>query len=208
MILIGQYDSPFVRRIGIALTLYGLAFEHRPWSVFSDANKVARYNPLVRVPVLLIEDGEALINTATILDHIDGLVAPERVLLPPPGPLRRQARRVIDLASGISDFAVALFYEIKLHDQTSQTLVARRRGQIGAALDALEADRAARPSNYWFGESVEHADIAVAASLRHLREAHPDLFDAGRLAALASHAERMEALPVFRQISQPFIAPA
>ena len=30
MILIGRYDSPFVRRVGIALTLYGMAFEHRP----------------------------------------------------------------------------------------------------------------------------------------------------------------------------------
>jgi len=35
MILIGQYDSPFVRRVGIALTLYGLPFEHRPWSIFA-----------------------------------------------------------------------------------------------------------------------------------------------------------------------------
>ena len=40
MILIGQYDSPFVRRVGIALTLYGLAFEHRPWSAFGDADKI------------------------------------------------------------------------------------------------------------------------------------------------------------------------
>jgi glutathione S-transferase len=30
MILIGQYDSPFVRRVGIALTLYGITFEHQP----------------------------------------------------------------------------------------------------------------------------------------------------------------------------------
>src|SRR4029079_12876218 len=52
MILIGQYDSPFVRRVAIALTLYDLPFEHRPWSVFGDADKVRTYNPLVRVPIL------------------------------------------------------------------------------------------------------------------------------------------------------------
>ncbi|MET0575043.1 MAG: glutathione S-transferase N-terminal domain-containing protein, partial [Mesorhizobium sp.] len=40
MILIGQYDSPFVRRVGIALTLYGLPFEQRPWSSFGDAEKL------------------------------------------------------------------------------------------------------------------------------------------------------------------------
>jgi len=45
MILIGQYDSPFVRRVGIALTLYGLPFEHRPWSVFGDVEKIQRSRP-------------------------------------------------------------------------------------------------------------------------------------------------------------------
>ena len=41
MILIGQYDSPFVRRVAIALRLYGMPFEHRPWSTFGDADLVA-----------------------------------------------------------------------------------------------------------------------------------------------------------------------
>ena len=44
MILIGQYDSPFVRRVGIALTLYDLPFRQEPWSVFGDAEKV-KYVP-------------------------------------------------------------------------------------------------------------------------------------------------------------------
>ena len=47
VILIGQYDSPFVRRVAIAMRLYGMAFEHRPWSVFGDAEKLAEVNPLV-----------------------------------------------------------------------------------------------------------------------------------------------------------------
>ena len=48
MILIGQYDSSFVRRVGIALRIYELAFEHRPWSVFSDRERVQAFNPLMR----------------------------------------------------------------------------------------------------------------------------------------------------------------
>src|SRR3954467_9239040 len=48
MILIGQYDSPFVRRVAIAMRLYGIAFEHRPWSTFGDADKIAPYTPLRR----------------------------------------------------------------------------------------------------------------------------------------------------------------
>src|SRR6202008_2015847 len=82
MILIGQYDSPFVRRVGIALTLYGLPFEHRPWSTFGDADKVRPYNPLVRVPTLVLDDGEVLIESHSILDHIDSLVPADRRLFP------------------------------------------------------------------------------------------------------------------------------
>jgi glutathione S-transferase len=71
MILIGQFDSPFVRRVGIALRLYDLPFEHRPWSTFGDADKIAPYNPLRRVPTLVLDDGEVLIESTAILDHLD-----------------------------------------------------------------------------------------------------------------------------------------
>ena len=91
MILIGQYDSPFVRRVGIALTLYGLPFSHRPWSAFSDADKLRPYNPLTRVPTLVLDNGEALIESHAILDYLDSLVPAERALFPraePPGTRR------------------------------------------------------------------------------------------------------------------------
>ena len=60
MILIGQFDSPFVRRVAIAMRLYGIAFEHKPWSTFGDAGKIAPYNPLRRVPTLVLDNGETL----------------------------------------------------------------------------------------------------------------------------------------------------
>jgi glutathione S-transferase len=82
MILIGQFDSPFVRRVGIALRLYDLPFEHRPWSTFGDADKIAPYNPLRRVPTLLLDDGEVLIESTAILDHLDEKVGPSRAAGP------------------------------------------------------------------------------------------------------------------------------
>ena len=99
MILIGQYDSPFVRRVGIALKLYGFAFEHRPWSVFGDAQKVMGLNPLGRVPILVLDGGEVLMDSAAILDHLDAL-AGEEALIPPGGPQRRDALRIITVATG------------------------------------------------------------------------------------------------------------
>ena len=72
----------------------------------------------------------------------------------------------------------------------------------------LEADRAGRSGDFWFGGCIGHADIAVAVVLRFIAEAHPGLVAMADFPALAAHAARLEALPVFQEISQPFIAPA
>jgi glutathione S-transferase len=208
MILIGQYDSPFVRRVGIALTLYGLPFEHRPWSVFGDADKIRAYNPLVRVPTLVLDDGQALIESHSILDYLDSLVPADQAMFPAAEPARHQALKVAALATGLADKAVSLFYERRLHEETSDVWVGRCCAQITAVVAALEADRAGRAGDYWFGDRIGHADIAVAAVLRHLTESHPGLVSMAGFPALAAAVERLEALPVFQKISQPFIPPA
>jgi glutathione S-transferase len=208
MILIGQYDSPFVRRVGIALRLYGLAFEHRPWSTFGDAELIAPFNPLRRVPTLVLANGETLIESGTILDHLDDVVGPGRALIAERGEARRHALKLCALGTGLADKAVALFYERVLHQPVSDRWVARCRAQVADVLTALEPGRAAVPTRFWHGDAVGHADIAVACALRFVREAHPDLFDPQRWPALARHAERCEALDVFREISQPFLPPA
>lgn len=208
MILIGQYDSSFVRRVGIALRLYGIPFEHRPWSVFGDVDRIRAYNPLTRVPTLVLDDGDVVVDSASIFDHIDSLVPAETALHPREEPARRRAMKVTALATGIADKAVALFYEKRLHETVSQTWADRCERQIQDTLAWLEADRAARPGPFWFGERIGHADIAVAASLRHMRESHPELAGLDGCPALAAHCDRLEALPVFAEISQPFIPPA
>lgn len=208
MILIGQYDSSFVRRVGIALTLYELPFEHRPWSTFGDAEKIRPYNPLTRVPTLVLDDGDVLIESHIIIDYLDSLVPAARRMFPTQEPERHRALKVAALATGLADKGVSLFYERRLHGQTSDLWVQRCRTQLAAALDVLETDRASRPSPYWFGDTIGHADIAVTAALRHVTESLPDVVSLDAYPALAAHAARLEALPVFHQIRQPFIAPA
>jgi glutathione S-transferase len=208
MILIGQYDSPFVRRVAIALRLYGLAFEHRPWSTFGDADTIAPYNPLRRVPTLVLDDGEVLIESHSILDHLDNLVPADRRMFPAAEPARRHALKVAALATGLGDKAVSLFYERRLHREVSDVWVERCRAQIAAVLAALEADRASRAGEHWFGDRIGHADIAVAAVLRFVVEAHPGLVALAAFPALERHSTRLEAMPAFQAIRQPFIPPA
>lgn len=212
MILIGQFDSSFVRRVGIALTLLDLGFEHRPWSVFSDAERIRRYSPTLRVPVLLLgsEDRPEAVLTETfaILDYLDTLVPEHQRLTPRASPQRREALGIAALASQVADTAVSLFYEKVLHAEPSAAFVERRTAQLLGGIGALERERAARPSALLFGDRILNADIAVAAALRHAAESHPDLFAITDYPAIEAHCAMLEALPVFRAISQPFIPPA
>jgi glutathione S-transferase len=208
MILIGQYDSPFVRRVGIALTLYGIGFEHRPWSVFGDAEKIRPLNPLVRVPTLVLEDGTVLVDSFSMIDHLDGLVDECLRLFPAHEPARHQAIRVAALGTGLAEKAVSLFYEQRLHTEVSPVWSERCRMQVLGVLAALEIERAPRPGPWWFGDRIGHADIAVACALRFVTEAHPGLADMARYPALAALAARAEALKVFQEVRQGFVAPA
>jgi glutathione S-transferase len=208
MILIGQYDSPFVRRVAIALELYGLPFEHRPWSTFGEGDKIAPFNPLRRVPTLVLDDGEALIESTAILDYFDELVGPEKAMIAERGPDRRHALKICALATGLGDKAVSLLYERMLRKDASKLWVERCQAQIGGVLDALETERAATASPFWFEERIGHADIAVACVLRFTGEAHPALFSEARYPALTMHAARCEALPVFQEIVQKLSPPS
>jgi glutathione S-transferase len=203
MLLIGQYDSPFVRRVAIALVHYEMAFEHRPWSVWANADELARHNPLRRVPVLVLDDGTSLVESSAILDYLDEQVAPARRMLPPSGVQRRDGLRVCALATGLADKAVSLFYEPLLREAPSQVWIERCRTQIAETLDVLERERAACTTPFWLGAALGHADVALTCALRFTREAHPGSLDPARWPQLVAFAERCEALAPFRQIVQP-----
>lgn len=203
MILIGQYDSPFVRRVAVALRLYGFDYEHRPWSVFGDAERLAQHNPLRRVPTLIADDGEALFESGAILDWLDELAGRDRALIAASGLERRRALKTIALATGLADKAVSLVYERVIHQRGTAVWVERCREQIAGVLEALEADRGTR-GPWWFGDQIGHADVAVACVLRFVSEALPEVYAPADWPALAAHAAACEARPEFQAVVQPF----
>ena len=169
MFLIGQYDSPFVRRVAIALRLSGLAFEHRPWSTFGDADKIAPYNPLRRVPTLVLDSGEALIESTAILDSLDELVGPEAAMMAERGDLRRRQLRICALGSGLADKAVSLIYERVLRKDQLALWVERCEAQIGGVLEMLDREREVIPST--FSRVFRCALSGTASPRRALRSA-------------------------------------
>ena len=111
MLLIGMFDSPFVRRVAVSMKLLGLPYEHANWSVGKDFDRIREYNPLGRVPTLLTDEGEKLMESGAILDYLDEKAGPERALLPRSGPERRQALSLMALATGAAEKGVLQVYE-------------------------------------------------------------------------------------------------
>jgi glutathione S-transferase len=197
VILVGQYDSPFVRRVAVSLHELGVAFERAALSVFADAAAMCAYNPLGRVPTLVLDDGEALIDSAAILDWLDEAVGPERPLLPAGGAPRRQALRQLALATGAAEKAVQLAYERKLRPAPLRWAewIERVTGQATLALAALEVGaQELRPE----AGRLAQPGITTACVWRYIQMATPDLVPAGRYPGLERHAAGCEARPAFR----------
>ena len=192
MKLIGRYDSPFVRRVGISLHLLGVPFEQLPLSVFSEAGEVRKFSPLGRVPVLVLADGEVLLDSAAILDHLDEGAGPERRLIPAAGMARRQVLRTVVTATGAADKAIAISYERRRPaSQQSADWVDRCRVQIEAALGELEAgwSTSKRPTQ---------AEVTTATMLAYVRRVEPAIVASGRYPRLERMATDCEGLPAFR----------
>ena len=110
-VLVGQFDSPYVRRVAVSMHQLGIAFEHRPWSVGKDQARIRQLNPVGRVPVLLLTNGEALIESAMILDYVDELAGDDRRLLPAAGPARRAVQDWLALSTATVDKGIQIVYE-------------------------------------------------------------------------------------------------
>ena len=207
MILIGMFDSPYVRRVAISLSLLGHAFEHRNWSVGRDFDRIREYNPQGRVPTLVLDSGEALVESAMILDHLDQEAGAQAALLPPTGAPRRQAQSIMALATGAVDKGILMVMErvFRPEEKRHEPFLDRCRVQIHGALAELDRLCALGEGRWLVGEAMGQADITVACYATYLREAVPMALT--RYPALLAHVERCEALPVFRQFHVPFDAP-
>lgn len=194
MLLVGQYDSPFVRRVAISLRVLGFAYEHDTKSVFSDFDAMRRINPLGRIPSLILEGDETLVDSAAILDWLDQSVGPARALVPPSGAARRQALQRIALATGLVDKCGAAAYEriIRPARYRWPEWIERCRTQAAGALRALAAE-------HWPADApLDQAQITTACALRYVRLTDPDLWPAGQHSALEALSARCEARPEFR----------
>jgi glutathione S-transferase len=192
MILVGQYDSPYVRRTAVSLRVLGFDYQHDTRSIFGDFDAMRTVNPLARIPSLVLDSGEVLIDSAAILDWLDETVGPARALIPRSGVERRRALQRIALATGIIDKIGAANYErmIRPSQYRWADWIERCVIQGCGAIEALAAQA-------WNGP-LDQAQITAACVIRYVRMTSPELMPPGRYPALDALSERCEARSEFK----------
>lgn len=201
-VLVGQFDSPFVRRVAVSLHLYGMTFEHRPLSTFADFDAMLALSPLGKVPALVLADGDTLWDSRAILDVLHRQADLGRALLPTDEPRRRVVLKIEAAAVGLAEKTYERNLETKRRAPGTQdpAWMARLERQIGSTLAWLEA----QPRDPWFtGATLSVADVTAAVALTYLRHRLPDLCRPGSYPGLDAHNAACEALPAFRAVPFP-----
>jgi len=185
MKLIGSLTSPFVRKVRVVLAEKKIDYDFVLDSPWEAGNKVADFNPLGKVPILVLDDDTTLFDSRVITEYLDN-IAPNNRLIPVPNRERAQIKRWEALADGVCDAAALALLESRRPDgERSPSWIARQRDKVQRGVKAMsdELDDQA----WYHGTSPTLADIAVGVSLGYLvfrfpdidwREQHPNL---GRL---------------------------
>lgn len=196
MILVGRYRSPFTRRVAISLRILGIEYEHRAYTAWSQLESVRAVNPVGRVPALVLDSGEALFDSAAILDYVDQLVGPGRALVPAAGPERRRVLRVTACALGVLEKVVAALYEHTMHppEKVHAPWVAHNENQARSGLRWLDS---IAPSPWLAGDSMTQADITTIVTYDFARIVNAPLIPDGRYPTLDALASKCREHPAF-----------
>ena len=174
MKLIGSLTSPFVRKVRVVMAEKKLDYDLALEDVWSADTKIQTFNPLGKVPCLLMEDGEALFDSRVICEYLDAL-SPVQRLIPPSGRERAEVRCWEALADGVLDAAVLIRAETTQREpaQRNARWTARQHGKISAALIAMATGLGEKP--WCAGNRLTLADIALGCSLAFLDFRLPEL---------------------------------
>jgi glutathione S-transferase len=141
MLLIGVNRSPYTRRVAITLKAYGIEFEQQSLTGFDNRAEVRAWNPLGRIPALVLDGGEALIDSSAIIDYLDEIYGRDLALTPAAGSDRRAVLRASAMMMGACDKGLHAAYAVnhtppeKLHQPWIDDCLA----QMTSALRAIDA---------------------------------------------------------------------
>jgi glutathione S-transferase len=188
--LISATPSPYARKVRIALAEKSIPFQLMTEVPWDSTTVTPRYNPLEKLPVLILDSGEAVYESAYILEFLE-LKHPEPPLLPADVDGRLAARKLEVLCDGVCDAVVLTFFERRRANAAQSTeWMARQRRKIEGGV--REIARLIGGREWAVGNRFSLGDIAAGTVLRYLSLRFPE-FDWRTLHPnLAAYSDRME----------------
>ena len=195
MKLLGTYTSPYTRKARVVLAEKKIDYEWVVDSPNDAASSVPKYNPLARIPVLVLDDESAIFDSPVIVEYLDNL-SPNNKLFPQPSRERLDVKRWEALADGLLDAAVAARLESQRpKGERSESWVGQQRQVIDAALDSMA--RQLGENGWCMGTPFTFADVAVGCALGYLAFRFPEIDWRGRHANLGKLYDRLMQRPSF-----------
>jgi glutathione S-transferase len=199
--LISSPNSPYARKVRIALADKKIECETVDRAALEGENPVQAYNPLAKVPVLVLDDGTCLFDSRVIVEYLDS-VSPVARLIPEPARQRIVVRRFEALADGVCD-ATSLVVNERRRPARMQNAewIERQERKIVAGVQELSRDLGDK--TWCNGEAYSLADIATGCALGYLDLRYPDLAWREQYENLARLVERLDKRPSFAETRPP-----
>jgi len=189
MKLIASLTSPYARKVRIALAEKKIEYDLVQESPWAAGTSVPSYNPLGKIPVLVLDDGTTLFDSRVIVEYLD-TVSPVSRLIPEPKRQRIVVKRWEALADGICDAAAAIVLENKRPEtQRSSEWIDRQQQKVVLAVRELATELGDR--TWCSGEGYSLADIATGCALGYLDLRQPSLDWRVQYPNLLKFAERL-----------------
>jgi glutathione S-transferase len=174
MKLIGSLASPYVRKVRIVMAEKKVEYHLQLEDVWADDTTIRDFNPLGKIPCLLLEDGEAVFDSRVISEYLDTLT-PVGKLIPPSGRERVEVRCWEALSDGVIDAGMLIQQEnsMRASAERSEVWVARQHRKVVDGLAAIAHGLADKP---WCASNhLTLADISVCCALGWLALNLPEI---------------------------------
>ena len=190
-------NSPYARKVRIVAQEKHIELELQE-VVLADPNCIVKnYNPLAKVPVLILNDGDSLYDSRVIVEYLDNH-APGTHLIPTNNTSKIAARRWEALADGVCDAAVsAMLEQRKAPEKQSQANIDKQLEKVALGLEVLNLDIIKK--KWCVNETFGLADIALGCMLGYVDLRFKQLNWQDNYPNLAKHYSILIKRPSFKE---------
>ncbi len=202
MKLLGTATSPFVRKVRVFAAEKEIDLPFVLDRPSGPGSLLAKLNPLGKMPVLVLDEGEAVCDSVVIVECLEGMKR-EPQLIPSDFRGRIAVRRWEALADGISEAAINVSHEYgPMNDAEKRaTWIPRQESKIERGLALIE--RSIEGSEWLHGAHFSLADIAAGFAIDYVDRVLPAFDRKKRFPGLSSYFERLMSRPSFRNTEPP-----